>query len=57
MNRAGWYFLCAELLVPEECVECILLSSVDLAESHFCAACERAQERDGRLEMSLKDCQ
>lgn len=38
-------------------MECILLSSVDLAESHFCIACWRAQEEMAGLEMSLKDCQ
>lgn len=37
-NTACWYFLCAELLVPEECVEWILLSCVDFTVSPFCTA-------------------
>lgn len=44
MDRAGWYFLCAKPLVPKECVECSLLSSVDLAAFHFWTACCRTQE-------------
>lgn len=33
-DRAGWCFLCAELLLPGECVECNSASSADLSASH-----------------------